>query len=71
MRLLISGVVVVALLLAFVFTWIYLASQGQVPVIQAPLESVSPVVRIVVLVVLAAVVAAIYLRMSPRARRTE
>ena len=71
MRLLVSGIIIVGLLLAFVFTWIYNASLGRVPVIQAPLESVSPVVRIVVLVLLAAVVAVIYFRMSPGTKRTE
>jgi uncharacterized BrkB/YihY/UPF0761 family membrane protein len=67
-KLLVSGLVVTAAIIAFVFVWIYLASQGAVPVIQAPLESVSPLVRIVVLVVLAAVIAWLYMRAYPRKR---
>jgi hypothetical protein len=67
-KLLVSGVVVTAAIIAFVFVWIYLASQGAVPVIQAPLESVSPVVRIFVLVLLAAVIAWVYMRAYPRKR---
>lgn len=65
MKLLVSGVVVTAAIIAFVFVWIYLASQGAVPVIQAPLESVSPAVRIIVLVVLALIIAGLYLRAYP------
>jgi hypothetical protein len=68
MKLLVSGIVVTGAIIAFVFLWIFLASQGAVPVIQAPLESVSPVVRIVVLVVLAAAIAWLYMRAFPRKR---
>jgi len=68
MKLLVSGIVVTAAIIAFVFLWIFLASQGAVPVIQAPLESVSPLVRIVVLVVLAAAIAWLYMRAFPRKR---
>lgn len=68
MKLLVSGIVVTAAIIAFVFFWIFLASQGAVPVIQAPLESVSPVVRIVVLVVLAAAIGWLYMRAFPRKR---
>jgi len=67
-KLLVSGIVVTAAIIAFVFFWIFLASQGAVPVIQAPLESVSPVVRILVLVVLAAAIAWLYMRAFPRKR---
>ena len=70
MKLLISGVVVTAAIIAFVFVWIYLASQGAVPVIQAPLESVSPLVRIVVLVVLAAAIGWLYVRAYPPRKRS-
>jgi hypothetical protein len=68
-KLMVSGVVVTAAIIAFVFVWIYLASQGAVPVIQAPLESVSPVVRVVVLVVLALAIAGLYLRAYPPRKR--
>lgn len=60
MKLLVSGIVITVLLVAFIFVWIYLASQGQIPAIQAPLEAVSPVVRIIVLAALAVVIAVIY-----------
>jgi hypothetical protein len=69
-KLLVSGVVVTAAIITFVFVWIYLASQGAVPVIQAPLESVSPVVRIIVLVLLALVIGGLYLRAFPPRKRT-
>ena len=70
MKLMVSVVVVTGAIIAFVFIWIFLASQGAVPVIQAPLESVSPIVRIVVLVVLAAAIAWLYLRAFPPRRRS-
>jgi hypothetical protein len=70
MKLLVSGVVVTAAIITFVFVWIYLASQGAVPVIQAPLESVSPVVRIVVLVLLAAGIGWAYFRAYPPRNRS-
>jgi hypothetical protein len=69
MKLLVSGAVIGILLVAFVFVWIYLASQGRVPVIQAPLEWVSPPVRLAALVVLVAVIAAIYFAMFPAKKR--
>lgn len=69
MRLLITGIVVTVLLLGFVFVWIYLASQGQVPVIRAPLESVSTEVRILVLLVIVAALGALYLRSAPANRK--
>jgi hypothetical protein len=65
-KLLVGGVLVTAAIIGFVFVWIYLASTGAVPVIQAPLESVSPVWRIIVLVVLALAIAGLYLRAYPR-----
>jgi hypothetical protein len=69
MKLLVSGGIIGILLVAFVFVWIYLASEGRVPVIHAPLEWVSPPVRLLVLVVLAAVVAAVYFAMFPAGKR--
>ena len=69
MKLLVSGAIIGILLVAFVFVWIYLAAAGRVPVIHAPLEWVSPPVRLLVLVVLAAVVAAIYFAMFPARKR--
>lgn len=50
------------ILLAFTFIWVWLAAQGTVPVIQAPLENVSPVVRIIVLLVLTAIIWVIFTR---------
>ncbi len=70
MRLLVSGVAASLLLVGFVFTWIYLASQGQVPVIQAPLEGVDASLRFVVLVVLAIVIGLVYRAVSPRSTRS-
>lgn len=69
MKLLVSGAIIGILLVAFVFVWIYLASQGRVPVIQAPLEWVSPSVRLAALVFLVAVIAAIYFVMFPVKKR--
>jgi Na+/pantothenate symporter len=71
MRLLVSGVIVTAMLLGFVFVWIYLASQGQVPVIQAPLERVDPTIRLLALVVLAAIIAGVYFAKFPGARKSD
>jgi|GEM_PF-4321624 hypothetical protein len=71
MRLLVGGIIVTALLLAFVFVWIYLASLGQVPVIHAPLESVSPIVRIVVMLALAAVIGVVYFTLAPSGRKSQ
>lgn len=69
MKLLVTGGIIGVLLVVFVFAWIYLASQGRVPVIQAPLEWVSPLVRIGALLVLAAVIAVVYFKMFPSRRR--
>lgn len=69
MKLLVTGGVIGALLVVFVFAWIYLASQGRVPVIQAPLEWVSTPVRIVVLLILAALVGVVYFAMLSSKKR--
>lgn len=69
MKLLISGAVIGIVLVAFVFVWIYLASVGRVPVIHAPLEWVSPPVRVAALVVLAALIAVVYFAMFPARKR--
>ena len=69
MRLLVTGAIIGVLLVVFVFAWIYLASQGRVPVIQAPLEWVSIPVRIVALLILAAIVGAVYFAMFPAKKR--
>jgi membrane-associated protease RseP (regulator of RpoE activity) len=69
MRLLVSGAIIGVVLVAFVFVWIYLASLGRVPVIHAPLEWISPPVRLVVLAVLAAVIGVVYFVMFPANRR--
>jgi len=69
MKLLVSGAIIGILLVAFVFVWIYLASQGRVPVIQAPLEWVSASARLAALVFLVAVIAAIYFAMFPAKKR--
>jgi hypothetical protein len=69
MKLLVTGGVVGILLVVFVFVWIYLASQGRVPVIQAPLEWVSPPVRIAALLILAAAIGLVYFRMFPSKKR--
>lgn len=69
MKLLVTGGIIGVLLVVFVFAWIYLASQGRVPVIQAPLEWVSPSIRIAALLVLAAVVGVVYFAMSPSKKR--
>lgn len=50
------------ILLAFTFIWVRLAAQGAVPVIQAPLENVSPVVRIIALLVLTGIIWVIFTR---------
>jgi len=69
MRSLVTGAIIGVLLVVFVFAWIYLASQGRVPVIQAPLEWVSIPVRIVALLILAAIVGAVYFAMFPAKKR--
>jgi heme/copper-type cytochrome/quinol oxidase subunit 2 len=69
MRSLVTGAIIGVLLVVFVFAWIYLASQGRVPVIQAPLEWVSIPVRIVALLILAAIVGVVYFAMSPAKKR--
>jgi heme/copper-type cytochrome/quinol oxidase subunit 2 len=69
MKLLVTGGVIGVLLVVFVFVWIYLASQDRVPVIQAPLEWVSTPVRIVVLLILAALVGVVYFAMLPSKKR--
>ena len=69
MRSLVSGAIIGVLLVVFVFAWIYLASQGRVPVIQAPLEWVSIPVRIVALLILAAIVGVVYFAMFPARKR--
>jgi heme/copper-type cytochrome/quinol oxidase subunit 2 len=69
MRSLVTGAIIGVLLVVFVFAWIYLASQDRVPVIQAPLEWVSIPVRIVALLILAAIVGVVYFAMSPAKKR--
>jgi heme/copper-type cytochrome/quinol oxidase subunit 2 len=69
MKSLVTGAVIGVLLVVFVFAWIYLASQDRVPVIQAPLEWVSIPVRIVALLILAAIVGVVYFAMSPAKKR--
>lgn len=69
MKLLATGGIIGVLLIIFVFAWIYLASQGRVPVIQAPLEWVSAPIRIAALLILAALVGAVYFTMSPSKKR--
>jgi len=71
MRLLVGGIIVTVLLLGFVFVWIYLASTGAVPVIQAPLQSISPAVRIVVMLALAALIGVIYFTIAPSSRKSQ
>jgi hypothetical protein len=68
MKLLVTGGIIGILLVVFVFAWIYLASQGRVPVIQAPLEWVSLPIRIGALLVLAALVGVIYFAMPSKKR---
>jgi hypothetical protein len=70
MKLLVSGAIIGILLVAFVFVWIYLASESRVPVIHAPLEWVSPPVRLAALLVLVAVIAVIYFAMFPARKRS-
>jgi hypothetical protein len=70
MKLLVGGVVVTAAIITFVFVWIYMASQGAVPIIQAPLESVSPLVRIAALVLLAVIIGWLYIRAYPPRKRS-
>ena len=69
MKLLVTGATIGVLLVVFVFAWIYLASQGRVPVIQAPLEWVSIPVRILALLILAAIVGVVYFAMFPAKKR--
>jgi len=69
MKLLVTGAIIGVLLVVFVFAWIYLASQGRVPVIQAPLEWVSIPVRILALLILAAIVGVVYFAMFPAKKR--
>ncbi len=69
MKSLVTGAIIGFLLVVFVFAWIYLASQGKVPVIQAPLEWVSTPVRIAALLILAAVVGVVYFAMFPAKKR--
>jgi hypothetical protein len=69
MKLLVTGGIIGVLLVVFVFAWIYLASQGRVPVIQAPLAWVSPPIRIAGLLILAALVGVVYYAMSPPSRK--
>ena len=69
MKLLVTGATIGVLLVVFVFAWIYLASQGRVPVIQAPLEWVSIPVRILALLILAAIVGVVYFAMFPARKR--
>lgn len=57
--------IVALILLAFTFIWVRLAAQGVVPVIQAPFEDVSPIVRIVVLLVLTGIIWVIFTRTRP------
>jgi hypothetical protein len=52
--------IVAIVLLGFVFTWVILSAQGVIPNIQAPLEHVSPWVKVVALLVLTAIVYGIY-----------
>ncbi len=69
MKLLVTGGIIGILLVVFVFAWIYLASQGRVPVIQAPLEWISPPVRIAALLILAALIGVVYFAMFPAKKR--
>jgi heme/copper-type cytochrome/quinol oxidase subunit 2 len=69
MKSLVTGATIGVLLVVFVFAWIYLASQGRVPVIHAPLEWVSTPVRIVALLVLAAIVGVVYFTIFPAKKR--
>ena len=52
--------IVAILLLGFVYTWVILSAQGVIPSIQAPLEHVSPWVKVLALLVLTAIVYGIY-----------
>ena len=69
MKLLVTGAIIGVLLIVFVFAWIYLASQGKVPVIQAPLEWVSGPIRLLALLILAALVGVVYFAMFPAKKR--
>ena len=69
MKLLVTGAIIGVLLVVFVFAWIYLASQGKVPVIQAPLEWVSGPVRLLALLILAVLVGVVYFKMFPARKR--
>jgi heme/copper-type cytochrome/quinol oxidase subunit 2 len=69
MKSLVTGAIIGVLLVVFVFAWIYLAAQDRVPVIQAPLEWVSTPVRIVALLILAAIVGVVYFAMFPAKKR--
>jgi hypothetical protein len=69
MKSLVTGAIIGVLLVVFVFAWIYLASQGRVPVIQAPLEWVSGPIRLLALLILAAIVGVVYFAVFPAKKR--